>query len=121
MFAHSYNPDDMTNEEDLDEASFGIALPFKTKKKSNDEDWDDDKDEKPLESMNDVSKVVKSMIFYASKAWIMKKMIRKLEMTTDVQVLRKFLLSHGLVCLKTILNIYLKTDIVMCSQVSLYI
>ena len=40
-------------------------------------------------------------------------------MTNDAQVLRKFLSSHGLVCLKTIMNIYNRTDVSLCGQVKL--
>ncbi|KAJ3414588.1 histone methyltransferase set2 [Chytridiales sp. JEL 0842] len=119
----------------LDEYDFDIEdetevrAVTKPRRTSNDDDSDEDymkpskpsvasaRVEKGLQNPDDIPKFVKAMLYTTSKKSKLESLLRKLEATESIPVLRKFLQAHGLPVLRSCLAHYLKTDSTLCHRV----
>lgn len=76
--------------------------------------------EKGLYTVEDVQKLVKTMLYNSSKPAKVKKLLRKLEATESISMKKKFLVFHGLLVLKSCLGHFsqlAKINVPMCYQI----
>ncbi|KAJ1544894.1 histone methyltransferase set2 [Nowakowskiella sp. JEL0078] len=71
----------------------------------------------PMETIEDVQKVVKSMLRMSSKPSKAKQLLQRIEATESIAMQKKFLQYHGLVVLKQCLGFYITTEHGICAQV----
>ncbi|KAJ1564853.1 histone methyltransferase set2, partial [Nowakowskiella sp. JEL0078] len=71
----------------------------------------------PMETIEDVQRVVKSMLRMSSKPSKTKQILQRIEATDSIAMQKKFLQYHGLVVLKQCLGSYLNTEHGICAQV----
>lgn len=67
--------------------------------------------------MDEVQKLVKSVLYNTGKPRKVKKLLRKLEATDSSLMQRKFLMFHGLLVLKSCLLQHGRTDLPLCYQI----